>query len=121
MCDREVESAVVSNHPSPQCAGAFRAVTWAQMILFWFYFHLRDRRSEPYTDNRVPRHRQQRQSIFLQFSSCFLVATLVVLKIEHGNFIQTKLKILTALDLCVTVMCLNSDISKHSMIEVVSK
>ena len=58
---------------------------------------------------------------FWHFSSFFLVVTSVVLKIEHGSFIQKKLKILTALDLFITVVCLNSDKSKHLMIEVISK
>ena len=45
----------------------------------------------------------------------------VVLKIEHGSFIQKKIQNVTALDLCVTVVCLDSDKSKRSMIEVISK
>ena len=45
----------------------------------------------------------------------------VVLKIEHGSFIQKKIQNVIVLDLCVTVVCLDSDKSKHSMIEVMSK
>ena len=47
--------------------------------------------------------------------------TTEVLKIDHLRLGTVKIQNVTALDLCVTVVCLDSDKSKHSMIEVISK